>query len=398
MRELLAEVGLPQEVAAKRPFELSGGMRQRVALAAALAADPAVLIADEPTTALDVTTQREVLDLIDRIKAKRSMALVLITHDLAVARDRADEAMVLRHGTVLECGPVSRVLFEPEHEYTRTLLVADPGVEAAQAITSGEVQAEAAALPGIAVETEPMPLLRASGLTKRFPGTTRAALQDVDVSLGSGETLAVVGESGSGKTTLARCLVGLERPDAGRIEFLGSATGPRRVQIVFQDPYSALNPALSIGSGLSEALAAGQSGRSVAELLELVGLPADYASRRPVVLSGGERQRVAIARALAVEPEVLILDEAVSALDVSVQAQILELLAGLQERLGLSMLFITHDLSVARKTSARVLVLRLGRVIEEGPTASVLATPTQEYTRELLASIPGTARALSQKD
>ncbi|MDR2255115.1 MAG: ABC transporter ATP-binding protein [Arthrobacter sp.] len=395
---LLAEVGLAPEVARKRPFELSGGMRQRVALAAALAADPAVLIADEPTTALDVTTQREVLDLIDSLQAKRGMALLLITHDLAVARDRADEALVMRSGRVLERGPAARVLFEPEHEYTRSLLAADLGVEAAEAL-AGASRAEGVSQPNAVVRSTGESgeagdeLLRVTGLRKSFPGQAAPALAGVDLSVMRGSTLAVVGESGSGKTTLARCLVGLERPDAGSIEFLGVASGPRRAQIVFQDPYSALNPALSIGAGLSEAAAVGGGSRSVEDLLELVGLPASYAPRRPVALSGGERQRVAIARALAVEPELLILDESVSALDVSVQAQILRLLASLQERLGLSMLFITHDLSVARAVSQSVVVLRRGKVVEHGSTASVLFTPQHEYTVALLASIPGRAAA-----
>ncbi|RII41479.1 ABC transporter ATP-binding protein [Galactobacter valiniphilus] len=426
---LLAEVGLDASVASKRPFELSGGMRQRVALAAALAADPSVLIADEPTTALDVTTQREVLDLIDELQAKRGMALLLITHDLAVARDRADEALVMRHGKVLERGPASRVLFDPEHEYTRSLLAADLGVEAAEALAEGEslpdgagqdvdragdsATTPASVVPGAGRRgtdgdgaTQPSDvvrsgaggaLLRVTGLRKSFPGQARPALAGVDLELADGQTLAVVGESGSGKTTLARCLVGLERPDAGSIEFLGRATGPRRAQIVFQDPYSALNPARSIGAGLEEAAAVGGGVRTPGELLELVGLPADYAPRRPAALSGGERQRVAIARALAVEPELLILDESVSALDVSVQAQILALLARLQERLGLSMLFITHDLSVARAVSSSVVVLRHGEVVERGSTASVLFDPQHEYTQALLASIPGRGAAHEQQ-
>ncbi len=397
---LLAEVGLDASVASKRPFELSGGMRQRVALAAALAADPSVLIADEPTTALDVTTQREVLDLIDELQAKRGMALLLITHDLAVARDRADEALVMRHGKVLEKGPASRVLFDPEHEYTRSLLAADLGVEAAEALAEGEHTGGLAdgASPGPAVVPSGSggALLRVTGLRKSFPGQPAPALAGVDLELIDGQTLAVVGESGSGKTTLARCLVGLERPDAGSIDFLGTATGPRRAQIVFQDPYSALNPARSIGAGLAEAAAVGGGARTPEQLLELVGLPAAYAPRRPAALSGGERQRVAIARALAVEPELLILDESVSALDVSVQAQILALLSQLQERLGLSMLFITHDLSVARAVSSSVVVLRHGAVVERGSTAEVLFHPQHEYTQALLASIPGRGTAQQQ--
>lgn len=388
---LLAEVGLEEDVARRRPFELSGGMRQRVALAAALAADPAVLIADEPTTALDVTTQRDVLDLIDRLRAERHMGLLLITHDLAVARDRADTAMVMWHGDVVEEGPADDVLRNPTHEYTRRLLAADPGVDAAQTLESGQVEVVEQAGKDHA-------LLRVSSLSKRFPGTSMRALDDVTLTINRGETLAVVGESGSGKTTLARCIVGLEQPDAGTIDFTGTTKAPRRAQIVFQDPYSALNPAISVGASVAEGVrAAGGTSLhgDVSQLLELVGLPSEYRRRRPQALSGGERQRVAISRALAVDADLLILDESVSALDVSVQAQILDLIADLQERLGLTMLFITHDLAVARQTSTRTVVMRKGRIVEQGPTENVLLSPTSDYTKRLLESIPGQSRKVS---
>ncbi|GLW99573.1 ABC transporter ATP-binding protein [Microtetraspora sp. NBRC 16547] len=467
---LLAEVGLPAEVADKYPFQLSGGMRQRVAIAAGLAADPDLLIADEPTTALDVTTQHEVLELIARLQRERDMGLILITHDLRLARSRADRIMVMYAGRLVEEGPTARVMDAPAHPYTARLAACDPPLthrlavlptipgsvprpwsvdaecafaarcafavdacrtaepelaEVAEGHRAACLRPETAGLPVASPEgagdlapgtgsvgggsaeggsaggsASPLltvegqgvsasPLLTAEGLAKRFPGSAVPALDGVDLEIAAGETVAVVGESGSGKTTLARCVVGLERPDSGRIVFHGAATGARRVQIVFQDPYSALNPGLTIGTSLSEALrAAGRPKSEVGELLELVGLPAAYARRRPRALSGGERQRVAIARALAPRAGLLVCDESVSALDVSVQAQVLNLLADLRRRLGLTLLFITHDLAVARQIADRVYVMHHGRVVETGPVDSVLGAPAHEYTQRLLASIP----------
>ncbi|MGI5485397.1 dipeptide ABC transporter ATP-binding protein [Microtetraspora malaysiensis] len=456
---LLAEVGLPAEVAGKYPFQLSGGMRQRVAIAAGLAADPDLLIADEPTTALDVTTQHEVLELIARLQRERDMGLILITHDLRLARSRADRVMVMYAGRLIEEGPTARVLDAPAHPYTARLAACDPplthrltvlptipgsvprpwsvGAECAFAercafaidacrtaepllvevaddhraacLRAGTVvppvPAVSADTPdprvaepgetrdGDAATASPL-LLSVEGAAKRFPGSAVPALDGVDLEIAAGEAVAVVGESGSGKTTLARCVVGLERADAGRITFHGSATGARRVQIVFQDPYSALNPGLTIGTSLAEALrAAGRPKSEVGELLELVGLPAAYARRRPRALSGGERQRVAIARALAPRADLLVCDESVSALDVSVQAQVLNLLADLRRRLGLTLLFITHDLAVARQIADRVYVMHHGRVVENGPVDSVLGAPAHEYTQRLLASIPAADQA-----
>ncbi|WP_433419187.1 dipeptide ABC transporter ATP-binding protein [Microtetraspora malaysiensis] len=453
---LLAEVGLPAEVAGKYPFQLSGGMRQRVAIAAGLAADPDLLIADEPTTALDVTTQHEVLELIARLQRERDMGLILITHDLRLARSRADRVMVMYAGRLIEEGPTARVLDAPAHPYTARLAACDPplthrlavlptipgsvprpwsvGAECAFAercafVTDACRTAEPSlvevaddhraaclragtAVPpapadapdprvtgpgetrdGDAATASPL-LLSVEGAAKRFPGSAVPALDGVDLEIAAGEAVAVVGESGSGKTTLARCVVGLEQADAGRITFHGSATGARRVQIVFQDPYSALNPGLTIGTSLAEALrAAGRPKSEVSELLELVGLPAAYARRRPRALSGGERQRVAIARALAPRADLLVCDESVSALDVSVQAQVLNLLADLRRRLGLTLLFITHDLAVARQIADRVYVMHHGRVVESGPVDSVLGAPAHEYTQRLLASIPAADQA-----
>ncbi|GAB3145796.1 ABC transporter ATP-binding protein [Microbispora hainanensis] len=468
---LLAEVGLPAETAGRYPFQLSGGMRQRVAIAAALAAGPGLLIADEPTTALDVTTQHEVLELVAGLQRARRMGLILITHDLRLARARADRIMVMYAGRLAEEGPAAEVMDRPAHPYTARLAACDPPVThrlpalptipgsvprpyavsgacafadrcdlAAEVCRTAEpalaevadgsgnsghrvacvrpadvrpvavllpaVPPPAAAPPAVPLletppatavpqEAGPSPaLLTVRGLIKRFPGSAAPALDGVDLEVAAGEAVAVVGESGSGKTTLARCVVGLERPDGGSVAFAGRATGPRRVQYVFQDPYSALNPGLTVGASLAEALrAAGRPRSEVPGLLDLVGLPAAYARRRPQALSGGERQRVAIARALAPGAEVLVCDEPVSALDVSVQAQVLNLLSDLRRDLGLTLLFITHDLAVARQVADRVYVMHRGRVVEAGPVGDVLGAPAHEYTQRLLASVPAATRA-----
>ena len=438
----LDEVDLPARVARQYPFELSGGMRQRVALAASLASDPEVLIGDEPTTALDVTTQREVLDLLARIQRERGMALLLITHDLGVARERADRILVMYAGRLMETGAGAKVFASPRHPYTAGLRDSDPPldrrVDRLPAVAGSvprpwevlqgcafasrcpladdrchtdepDLQGDAdtkvacwkplattdsavplSAGPSIAIAAPPA-LVTISGLTKRFSPTVPPALDDVDVVVGAGEAVGIVGESGSGKTTLARCLIGLERADAGTISWANELPRARRAQIVFQDPTSALNPAMSVGSALAEALRAGgqERDRSVAELLELVGLPAAYERRRPSSLSGGEQQRVAIARALAPAPQLLICDEAVSSLDVSVQAQILNLLADLLDRLGLALLFITHDLAVVRQVATRLYVMRDGRVVESGATEAILSAPSHAYTQALFASVPG---------
>ncbi|MEU7694323.1 ABC transporter ATP-binding protein [Microbispora hainanensis] len=463
---LLAEVGLPAETAGRYPFQLSGGMRQRVAIAAALAAGPGLLIADEPTTALDVTTQHEVLELVAGLQRARRMGLILITHDLRLARARADRIMVMYAGRLAEEGPAADVMDRPAHPYTARLAACDPPVThrlpalptipgsvprpyavsgacafadrcdlAAEACRTAEpalaevahgpgnsrhrvacvrpsdVRPVAVSLPAVPLPAVPLreaplaaavspeagpssALLTVRGLTKRFPGSAAPALDGVDLEVAAREAVAVVGESGSGKTTLARCVVGLERPDGGSVAFAGQATGPRRVQYVFQDPYSALNPGLTVGASLAEALrAAGRPRSEVSGLLDLVGLPAAYARRRPRALSGGERQRVAIARALAPGAEVLVCDEPVSALDVSVQAQVLNLLSDLRRDLGLTLLFITHDLAVARQVADRVYVMHRGRVVEAGPVGDVLGAPAHEYTQRLLASVPAATRA-----
>ena len=389
----LAEVGLDAKVAGQFPFQLSGGMRQRVGVAAALVRDPVLLIADEPTTALDVTTQREVLRLIRRVQADRGMGFILITHDLRVAFSMCERVLVLKDGRVVESGPTQEIRANPREEYTKRLLDAEPSLDK-----------PLPPWPGVAVHDAAPALLRTVDLSKTFPGSASPALDSVSITVHEGEAVGVVGESGSGKTTLARCVVGLETPTAGSIEFAGtefdswaSLSGADRrrqrgdVQMVFQDPYSRLNPMRSIGATLSETLHAfaKPSRRLDAEvLLERVGLPTAYAQRRPAALSGGQRQRVAIARALAAQPRLLICDEAVSALDVSVQAQILELLRELRTDLGMALLFVTHDLAVVREITDRLYVMQGGRCVESGPTDRVLTMPEDAYTRQLLQAVP----------
>ena len=372
----LDEVRLPAHVARRYPSELSGGMRQRVAIAAALAAEPRLLIADEPTTALDASTQGEVLDLLRELQSAHHMSMILISHDLGIVEGRADHILVMRHGEVVERGEIGAVLTRPQHAYTRALIAANPSV--------ADVAQPAA--------TRGAPLLVAQDLTKSF-GDVRA-LSEASVEVATGEVLGVVGESGSGKSTLARVISGLEIPDAGTVSLDGRTLPPGRrsrrpseIQIVFQDPYSTLNPSFTVAQTLREALtSSGERDRTPTDLLRLVDLDPELASRRPSQLSGGQRQRVAIARALAPNPQVLICDESVSALDVSVQAQILDLLTRLRDDLGLAMLFITHDLGVVARIANRVVVLRDGLIVERGETEQVLRSPRHDYTRMLVAA------------
>ena len=355
-------------------------MRQRVAIAAALDSEPRVLIADEPTTALDVTTQRDILTLLTRLRDEHAMTLVLVTHDLALARQFGDDVIVMKDGQIVEEGPVNAVLTSPVHDYTKRLADAEPRLD-------GPNPREGTSIPD-GGET----IVEVRDLTKTFRSRkeSHVALMDVSLDIAQGESIGIVGESGSGKTTLARIIVGLEHADSGTVHVSAHAEGGATVGIVFQNPYSALNPARTIGQALAEAASvAGRPASDVAELLAAVELPAEYAKHRPSRLSGGERQRVAIARALAMRPRVLIADEAVSALDVSVQASILDLLTRLQAEQGFALVFITHDLAVARAMCDRLVIMKGGVVVEEGPTEEILHNPSEEYTVELLSAVPG---------
>ncbi|MCM3613913.1 ABC transporter ATP-binding protein [Microbacterium enclense] len=429
---LLADVGVPEPElrAAQYPHELSGGLRQRALIASALAASPRVLIADEPTTALDVTVQRQVLQLLGRVR-EAGTALLLISHDLAVVAQLADEILVLKDGRVVERGAPREVLTAPTDSYTRRLIAAIPSgrtrgerlsgaasvslAPAPRARPAGRTalraEAPAVAAPGAdttaaAGARPPAPVLTAHGLTKTYrrpDGGRLRAVDDVSFALARGSALGVVGESGSGKSTVAGIVLGLTTPDAGSVDLDGTPwvpaperlRRPRRhgIQVISQDPLGSFDPRHTVEAIVSEALAqAGVARRDrrerAASLLEQVGLDASLLSRHPLTLSGGQRQRVAIVRALAVEPEVLVCDEPVSALDVSVQAQVLDLLADLRAQLGISLLFISHDLGVVRHVADDVVVMRSGRIVESGPVDTVFDDPRHPYTRELIRAIP----------
>ena len=419
--ELMGQAGIPDAARRARqyPHEFSGGMRQRVLIAIALACSPELLVADEPTSALDVTVQRQILDHLETLRAAHGTSLMMITHDLGLAADRADTVVVMSAGEIVEAGPTAQILRDPQHAYTRRLVEAAPSVSSARARAAARTQARTvpapADRPGDAtdavdgVEPEDV-LLEAVGLTKRYRlrgqrGEEVTALDDVSFRVGRGRTTAVVGESGSGKTTAAQLVLGLERPTAGEVridgEVVETARGARRrairraMQPVFQDPYASLDPTYSIEHIVDEPLRVARVGdrrtrrARVGELLDQVALPGSLAQRRPNELSGGQRQRVAIARALALEPRLVVCDEAVSALDVLVQEQTLALLGDLQDRLGLTYLFITHDLAVVRQLADDVLVMQQGRVVERGSVDEVFASPRTDYTRSLLDAIPG---------
>ncbi|MFE2676555.1 dipeptide ABC transporter ATP-binding protein [Streptomyces hygroscopicus] len=470
---ILGQAGLPDpEVRARQyPHELSGGMRQRVLIAIAVAARPKLVIADEPTSALDVTVQRRILDHLQTLTRQAGTAVLLITHDLGVAADRARRIAVMSEGEIVETGPARQVLTAPRHPYTRRLLASAPSMatepvrarvraralarvraqarvrvrevaagepvgeggapvgerlDAAERLVVGEGLDAAEGLGaagGLDVTEEPVaaegldaargPLVVAEGLVKEFTPRGRArvrAVDGVDFTIRRGESFALVGESGSGKSTTARMVARLTDPTEGRIRFDGqditALSGAalrrlrRRVQLVHQNPYSSLDPRRSVADAVTEPLRAFRVGdraarlRRAAELLDRVALPAATLRRRPGELSGGQRQRVAIARALALGPDLVICDEPVSALDVSVQARILELLAEFQRDLGLSYLFISHDLAVVRQIADRVGVMRGGRLLETGTTDEVFASPSHPYTKELLAAIPGGRHAV----
>ena len=397
--EMLAAVHLPEpeKILAAYPHQLSGGQRQRAMIAMALALHPDILIADEPTTALDVTTQAQILALIREVQRKQGMGVIFVTHDFGVVAEVADRIAVMQHGRIVEQGAAEDVLNRPRADYTRALLAAVPS------LTPGHKRDFSAAPVVVAVK----------GLNKSFGGGSGwfggaarrvDALAGVSFDVRRGETVGIVGESGSGKTTVARCIIRLLDADSGEILIDGSnivglsqrALRPvrKRLQMVFQDPFGSLNPRRTVGQLISEGpivhgVAVASAQARTLELLELVGLERRAAERYPHEFSGGQRQRIGLARALALEPEILVADEPVSALDVSVQAQVLRLLADIRNRLGLTLIFITHDLRVASQVCDSVAVMRFGRIVEFGPVAQVYANPSHAYTRELMDSVPG---------
>jgi peptide/nickel transport system ATP-binding protein len=395
--EILRDVQLPEpeRMIASYPHQLSGGQRQRIMIAMALVLDPRLLIADEPTTALDVTTQAQILELIRALQRKHGTGVLFITHDFGIVAEIADRVAVLRQGRVVEFGPARELLAHPRDEYTQMLIASVPGLEPRN-------RAVAIGSPVV---------LRAEQLTKTYPrsGWLRrsqdvAAVTSVSLQIRRGETLGIVGESGSGKSTVARCIARLIEPTSGRIMLDGEDVSNRdtlalrsfrhRVQIVFQDPYRSLNPRRTVGDAIIEGPMNYGAAREAAlanarRLMQLVRIDSDALDRFPHQFSGGQRQRICIARALAMEPELLVADEAVSALDVSVQAQVLALLDEIRAEFNLAMLFITHDLRVAAQVCDRVAVMHKGRIVEEGPATELFAHPQHAYTKALFAAAPG---------
>src|SRR4051812_4490886 len=395
--DMMEQVRLPdvERIFRSYPHRLSGGQRQRIMIAMALVLEPKLLIADEPTTALDVTTQKQILTLIRDLQRDHGTAVLFITHDMGVVAEIADRVAVMRQGRMVETGALDTILRQPTMDYTRNLLAAVPSLipRAARPETKDPVVLEANELGKIYRE-------------RSLFGRARevVAAEKVNLTLRKGRTLGIVGESGSGKSTVARCIVRLIDPTSGGVRLVGHEISilsrrllqphRKRIQIVFQDPYRSLNPRLSIGESIAEGpvnygVSHTDAMKRARELLELVGLPADAVARYPHQFSGGQRQRIAIARALALDPDVLVADEAVSALDVSVQAQVLELFDEIQQRLGIAILFITHDLRVAAQICDEVVVMQHGRVVEQGPAAEVLTHPKEAYTRALLEAAPG---------
>ena len=428
--ELLEEVGIPepQKRVNAYPHELSGGQQQRVMIAMALACEPELLIADEPTTALDVTVQRQILLLLAELRERRRMAMLFITHDLGLVSEVADHAVVMRKGTVREAGPVRTLFSQPQDPYTMALLSCRPSIDrqGKRLLTIDDWMSnssgESAPVPiapsldapamSVAIPNVDKPLLEVQGLRKVFKRSGPwfqsddfVAVENVSFQLMRGQTVGLVGESGSGKTTVGLCLLRLHEATAGKVFFDGKnlldmsnsefAAYKRRLQIVFQNPYASLNPRFTVGEILSEPMQLHGIGANSADwekqslsLLDKVGMPASALKRYPFEFSGGQRQRIAIARSLSLSPEVVVLDEAVSALDVSVQAQVLNLLKDLQKELGLSYLFISHDLEVVRYMSDSLLVMNKGHVVEQGDAAQIYQAPQHAYTQTLLAAVP----------
>ncbi|MEU1970143.1 ABC transporter ATP-binding protein [Microbacterium sp. NPDC019599] len=397
------------------PHQFSGGMRQRALIGIGLAADPKLLIADEPTSALDVTVQRVILDHMAKLTREKGTSVLLITHDLGLAAERAEKIVVMQNGDIVEAGPSRAILENPQHPYTQRL------VSAAPSLASKRIQAS---VERRGIETtedlaDVPPVVRVSDLTKvysirqgGFRSVPFTAVDAVSFDIPKGKTLALVGESGSGKSTVAKMLLMLEPPTSGTVEIDGKDVAGakrkeqfalrRRMQPVFQDPYGSLDPQRNIGNTIAEPLEIHRIGDAksrtarVKELLDQVSLPEALITRYPNELSGGQRQRVAIARALALKPDIVVLDEAVSALDVLVQDQVLQLLASLQEELGLTYLFITHDLAVVRVVSDMVCVMQQGKIVEQGTVDEIFANPSEAYTERLLAAIPGASIPLGR--
>ncbi|MEE9478851.1 MAG: ABC transporter ATP-binding protein, partial [Roseateles sp.] len=415
--ELLHEVGIPEP---KRrlsayPHEMSGGQQQRVMIAVALACSPKLLIADEPTTALDVTIQRQVMELLARLKQSHQMSLLFISHDLGVVGEISDHVVVMRHGQVREVAPVAQIFSAPQDAYTQALLACRPSLAENPArlmVIDDHIAGRAAAASAVAKDPNAPVVLEARGLRKSFwlkqglfGKREFQAVKGVSFRLRKGHTLGVVGESGSGKTTMGLTLLRLHEPTGGEVLFdgrdllrMGGADWQqmrRRIQVVFQNPYASLNPRFTIGQTLREPMEIHGIGKDSAErearalaLLQRVGLEESAMAKYPHEFSGGQRQRIAIARCLTLQPEVLVLDEAVSALDVSVQAQVLNLLKDLQDEFGLSYIFISHDLAVVRFIADEVLVMQNGDVVEQAATETLIAAPRQDYTRRLLGAVP----------
>ena len=412
--ELLQEAGLDdaERRGKQYPHEFSGGMRQRALIGIGLAARPKLLIADEPTSALDVTVQRRILDHLEGLTHELGTAVLFITHDLGLAAERASHLVVMHRGRVVESGPSLDILRDPQHPYTQRLVKAAPSLASARIQSAQEQGIESSELLAGKAEASDEEVIRVENLTKEFDirgekGAKKKllAVDDVSFSLRKGSTLALVGESGSGKSTVANMVLNLLDPTSGKVFYKGtdlSTLGSselfemrRKLQVVFQNPYGSLDPMYSIYRCIEEPLVVHKTGNRkerearVAELLDMVAMPRSTMRRYPNELSGGQRQRIAVARALALNPEVIVLDEAVSALDVLVQNQILQLLAGLQEELDLSYLFITHDLAVVRQTADDVAVMRQGKLVESGTVDEIFANPTESYTRDLIDSVPG---------
>ena len=405
--DLLGRVGIPdpERRVDDYPHQFSGGQRQRVMIAMALAFRPDILIADEPTTALDVTVQAQILKLLRELQQETGMGLILITHDLGVVAETADRVAVMHRGKIVETGPVRQVFHQPQHAYTQKLIAAIPGARGAPALTPDAEEAGNVGMPLLLVRDLAKHYVVTKGLMRRATGEVVRAVDGVSFDLHAGETLGIVGESGSGKSTLARTLLRLDEPTSGEALYRGQDIFSladrdllnlrRQVQVVFQDPFASLNPRMTVADIIAEPFAIhgdvlpkSEWRERVGDLLVQVGMHPEHARRYPHQFSGGQRQRIAIARALALQPEIIICDEAVSALDVSIQAQVIDLLADLKNRLGLAYIFIAHDLPVIRDFADRVLVMHQGKIVEQGRTQEIFDHPEHPYTQALLAASP----------